>query len=51
MLLKKKRYMFDERDDNNINSPVAVEPSSNNNKMADTREVRIEEQLKVKIGM
>ncbi|XP_039485712.1 GTPase-activating protein isoform X2 [Drosophila santomea] len=50
MLLKKKRYMFDERDDDNINSPVAVEPSSNNNKMADTREVRIEEQLKVKIG-
>ncbi|XP_017080853.1 GTPase-activating protein isoform X2 [Drosophila eugracilis] len=50
MLLKKKRYMFDERDVNIINSLLAVEPSSNNNKMADTREVRIEEQLKVKIG-
>ncbi|XP_044251712.2 GTPase-activating protein [Drosophila takahashii] len=48
MLLKKKRYMYDERD-GNIDS-LAVEPSSNNNKMADTREVRIEEQLKVKIG-
>jgi len=50
MLLKKKRYMYDERD-GTIDSLVAVEPSSNNNKMADTREVRIEEQLKVKIGM
>ncbi|KAI8040717.1 hypothetical protein M5D96_006660 [Drosophila gunungcola] len=49
MLLKKKRYMNDERD-GAIDSLVAVEPSSNNNKMADTREVRIEEQLKVKIG-
>ncbi|XP_016971729.2 GTPase-activating protein isoform X1 [Drosophila rhopaloa] len=49
MLLKKKRYMYDERDGTN-NSLVAVEASSNNNKMADTREVRIEEQLKVKIG-
>ncbi|XP_037719342.1 GTPase-activating protein isoform X1 [Drosophila subpulchrella] len=49
MLLKKKRYMYDERD-GTIDSLVAVEPSSNNNKMADTREVRIEEQLKVKIG-
>lgn len=51
MLLKKKRYMFDERDGNTDSLVAAVEPSSNNNKMADTREVRIEEQLKVKIGM
>ncbi|KAH8342948.1 hypothetical protein KR059_002133 [Drosophila kikkawai] len=50
MLLKKKRYMYDERDGNTDSLVAAVEPSSNNNKMADTREVRIEEQLKVKIG-
>ncbi|BFF99151.1 GTPase-activating protein [Drosophila madeirensis] len=48
MLLKKKRYMYEERD--GAIDALVVEPSSNNNKMADTREVRIEEQLKVKIG-
>ncbi|KAH8270165.1 hypothetical protein KR018_005094 [Drosophila ironensis] len=51
MLQKKKRLMC-EHDGSTIESlavPV-IEPSSNNNKMADTREVRIEEQLKVKIG-
>lgn len=41
MHLKKKRYMNEERDD----------PISYGSNMADnTREVRIEEQLKVKIG-
>lgn len=62
MLLKKKRYMCEEQDD--AIDVVAVEASNNRNtnannnssssygsNMAETREVRIEEQLKVKIGM
>ncbi|XP_023171348.2 GTPase-activating protein isoform X2 [Drosophila hydei] len=61
MLLKKKRYMCEEQDD--AIDVVAVEASNNRNtnannnssssygsNMAETREVRIEEQLKVKIG-
>lgn len=51
MLLKKKRLMCDQGGTIESLAVPAVEPSSNNNKMADTREVRIEEQLKVKIGM
>ncbi|XP_017091021.2 GTPase-activating protein [Drosophila bipectinata] len=59
MLLKKKRLMSDQGGTIELLAVPAVEshhsPSrsssrSNNNKMADTREVRIEEQLKVKIG-
>lgn len=65
MLLKKKRYMCEEQDDA-IDIVAVVEASNNRNtnanannnssssygsNMAETREVRIEEQLKVKIGM
>ncbi|KAM8709607.1 hypothetical protein ACLKA7_016421 [Drosophila subpalustris] len=62
MLLKKKRYMCEEQDDA-IDIVAVVEASNNRNtnannnssssygsNMAETREVRIEEQLKVKIG-
>lgn len=63
MLLKKKRYMCEEQD-GAIDIVAVVEASNNRNtnannnssssygsNMAETREVRIEEQLKVKIGM
>ena len=47
MHLKKKRYMNEERDDPTTDT-TTISYGSN---MADnTREVRIEEQLKVKIG-
>ncbi|XP_060653906.1 GTPase-activating protein [Drosophila nasuta] len=65
MLLKKKRYMCEEQDDA-IDIVAVADPASNSNNrntnannnssssygsnMAETREVRIEEQLKVKIG-